>query len=420
MLETVFGLLHNATTLLFGVYISAAFLGIKMSKKNILNLLMFSFTVGLVYISSYLLFGTEGTEKIYPFIIHLPLTLYLTFKFKYKFPVSLLSVLTAYLCCQISNWVGIVALNITSKLWVYYCVRTVITVAVFILLIQYVSDATAQLISKPAKSILIFGILPLVYYLFDYIAGVYTSLLYSGREIIVEFLGFMLCISYIIFIFLYFKQYEEKREAEQLNTLIEMKRKQSEKDIEIIRRSENTIRILRHDMRHFLMNISSLIENGENDKAIKYIGEVVSYADKTAVKKYCSNELVNMIISSFEEEIKNNGIELKYRFEIPEQLSISEIDLSSLLSNAIENAINAAKNADEKLIDIFMSKTSEKLLISVKNTFKEMPEMVNGIPTTSKEGHGYGTQSIRYTTEKLNGNCHFTVSGNLFVLQVII
>jgi len=420
MLETAFGLLHNATTLLFGVYISAAFLGIMMSKRNILNLLLFSLAVGSVYFLSYVLLGTEGTEKIYPFIIHLPLTLYLTLKFKYKFPISLLSVLTAYLCCQISNWVGIVALNISSRLWVYYCVRTAITVTVFVLLIRYVSGLTAQLISKPTNTILIFGILPLVYYLFDYIAGVYTSLLYSGRKIIVEFLGFVLCISYIIFIFLYFKQYEEKREAEQLNALMEMKRKQTEKDIETIRRSENTIRILRHDMRHFLQNITSLIENGEKDKAIKYIGEVVSYADKTAVKKYCGNELVNLIISSFEEEIKNNGIEFKYRFEIPEQLSISEIDLSSILSNAIENAVNAAKDAEEKLIDIFMSETNGKLLISVKNTFKEMPVMVNGFPTASKEGHGYGTQSIRYTTEKLTGNCHFTVSGNLFVLQIII
>ena len=182
MLETAFGLLHNATTLLFGVYISAAFLGIMMSKRNILNLLLFSLAVGSVYFLSYVLLGTEGTEKIYPFIIHLPLTLYLTLKFKYKFPISLLSVLTAYLCCQISNWVGIVALNISSRLWVYYCVRTAITVTVFVLLIRYVSGLTAQLISKPTNTILIFGILPLVYYLFDYIAGVYTSLLYSGRN----------------------------------------------------------------------------------------------------------------------------------------------------------------------------------------------------------------------------------------------
>ena len=168
------------------------------------------------------------------------------------------------------------------------------------------------------------------------------------------------------------------------------------------------------------MNISSLIENGENDKAIKYIGDVVSYADNTAVKQYCGNELVNRIISSCEEEIKKNGIEFKYRFEIPEFLPISEIDLSSILSNAIENAVNAARDADVKLIDIYMSKTNGKLLISVKNTFLKAPEMVNGIPTASKEGHGYGTQSIRYTTEKLKGNCHFTVSGNLFVLQIII
>lgn len=35
MLENVLIVLHNATTLLFGVYISAAFLGIKMTRRNI-------------------------------------------------------------------------------------------------------------------------------------------------------------------------------------------------------------------------------------------------------------------------------------------------------------------------------------------------------------------------------------------------
>ncbi len=420
MLENIFWFLHNATTLLFGVYISASFLGIKMTKKNIFSLLLFSCATGALYILSFILFKGGGTEKIYPFIIHIPLIFFLSFKYKYKFSLCTLSVLMAYLCCQISNWAGIVALNISGKMWIFYLARCIITAVTFIFLIRHVSQATSQLLNKPTSSIFIFGILPLVYYIFDYVSSVYTTLLYSGKEIVVEFMGFVLCISYIIFIFLYFKQYEEKREAEQLNTLIEMKRKQSEKDIEIIRRSENTIRILRHDIRHFLMNISSLIENGENDKAIKYIGDVVSYADNTAVKKYCGNELVNLIISSFEEEIKKNGIEFKYRFEIPEFLPISEIDLSSILSNAIENAVNAARDADVKLIDIYMSKTNGKLLISVKNTFLKAPEMVNGIPTASKEGHGYGTQSIRYTTEKLKGNCHFTVSGNLFVLQIII
>ena len=57
--------------------------------------------------------------------------------------------------------------------------------------------------------------MPFVYYVFDYVTGVYTALLYSGIESVVEFLGFMICIFYILFIFLYFREYEEKTEAEE-------------------------------------------------------------------------------------------------------------------------------------------------------------------------------------------------------------
>ena len=82
MLLTVLSLIHNAFTLLFGVYVSAAFLGVKMNRKNVFILLLFSIIVGGVYLGSYLWLGTSGTEKIYPFIIHLPLMLFLTFGFK--------------------------------------------------------------------------------------------------------------------------------------------------------------------------------------------------------------------------------------------------------------------------------------------------------------------------------------------------
>lgn len=109
MLESILAVLHNATTLLFGVYISAAFLGVRMNRHNVFTLLIFSSAVGIIYIAAYLGLGTEGTEKIYPLIIHLPLVLFLSRYYKYKPALSVLSVLTAYLCCQISKWVGLVA-----------------------------------------------------------------------------------------------------------------------------------------------------------------------------------------------------------------------------------------------------------------------------------------------------------------------
>ena len=206
MLVEILSYLHNATTLLFGVYISAAFLGVKMSRKNTLMLLLFTLVSGAFYVLTYVLFGEKLTEQLYPLIVHLPLVIFLTSFYEYKFSLSCLSVLTAYLCCQASNWLGLAALNITNSQAVYYSVRIIATVIVFVLLIRYVSAATAGLLKKPTKSILILGLMPFVYYVFDYVTGVYTALLYSGIESVVEFLGFMICIFYILFIFLYFSE----------------------------------------------------------------------------------------------------------------------------------------------------------------------------------------------------------------------
>jgi len=120
MLINILSLIHNTTTLLFDVYASAAFLGIRMNRKNILALLTFSCITGVFYVLSFVSYGASFTEQVYPFIIHIPLVLFLTFYYKYKMANSVLAVLTAYLCCQISNWIGIAALTLTNQEWVYY------------------------------------------------------------------------------------------------------------------------------------------------------------------------------------------------------------------------------------------------------------------------------------------------------------
>ena len=422
MLENILSILHHAATLLFGVYISSAFLGIRMNRKNILVLSGFSSAVGVIYALSFVLFGEAITTQIYPLIIHIPLIIFLSLFYKYKPMLSALSVLTAYLCCQISKWVGLVALDITKQEWVYYSVRIVTTVIVFTVLIRFVSNATAQLIQMPGKSLIIFALMPFTYYLFDYTTGVYTALRYSGKEVVAEFLGFVLCVAYLLFLLVYFKQYEEKRETEQRNRMMEMQRAQSQKELEAIKRSEYSVSLLRHDMRHFLANISAFIDNDEIEKAKEYISEILQSVDQTAMHKYCKNEIVNMILSSHENEIKENRIELQHSIQIPEHLPLSDVDLTSILSNALENAIHAVLplEAEKRKIVLDLRMNGEKLLISVKNTFAEMPQMADGMPLSSKAGHGFGTQSIRYITEKVNGNCQFTIKDDWFIVRVVV
>ena len=422
MPKTVLGLVHNATTLLFGVYISAAFLGIKMHRENILTMFIFSLCVGIFFVLSFVLFGERVTEQLYPLIIHLPLVLFLTLYYKYRAALSTLSVLTAYLCCQVSNWVGLAALDLSRKLWVYYCVRIIITAAVFLLLIRYVSSASARLLQKPTGSIMILALMPTVYYLYDYTTSVYTELLYSGMKVVTEFLGFVLCIAYVLFLFLYFKQYEGKCEVERKHQLIEMQHSHFEKELDTIRRSERELSIARHDMRHFLLNVSSFIENGEYDKAQKLIGEVTDAIAKTPTLRYCKNELVNMIIGSYAEKFRLVGCELECAVQIPEALPFSDVDLTAILSNGLENALQAVTPLprEKRFARIEMRMNGDKLLISVKNTFYEPPVFADGIPISQRQGHGIGTQSIVAVTEKLRGNSQFTANDGIFILRVIL
>jgi hypothetical protein len=46
--------------------------------------------------------------------------------------------------------------------------------------------------------------------------------------------------------------------------------------------------------------------------------------------------------------------------------------------------------------------------------------MVDGLPQAREEGHGLGTHSIKYITEKLNGHCQFLAQDGQFILRVVV
>ena len=144
--------------------------------------------------------------------------------------------------------------------------------------------------------------------------------------------------------------------------------------------------------------------------------------DKTATQKYCRNEIVNMILSSHERKIRTSEIDLQYSVQIPEKLPFSDVDITVILSNGLENAIQAVLQLEpgQRFIQLDLHMKEDKLLLLIKNPFAVCPSFRNGLPQAKESGHGFGTQSICYVSERLNGSCQFSVDGNLFVLQVIL
>ena len=370
MSEQILSAVHGVTTMLFGIYCSAFFLGIKPIRKNILTMFLLFLGQGLLYVIDLALFGETLANMSYPLIVHFPLVLFLSVHYKYPLISSAVSVFSAYLCCQISNWTGLFALAITGLQWCYYSVRILTTTLTFVLLYRYVFRSTKTIFTKNARELSIIGFLPFVYYVFDYASTKFSTLLYSGNKAVVEFMGFAFCIAYLVFLIIYFQEYENKQEITQYSNLRKMQLQSMQNEIEQVKISSQRLAILRHDMRHFLTNISGYIENGETEKAQEFIREVITATDNTATQCYSKNEVVNLILSSYEEKIKACGIEFKYSVQIPEELPYSEVDLTAILSNALENAIRAVKKLppEKRYIELDLRMKENKLLISIKNT----------------------------------------------------
>ena len=75
MLLQALTLTHHITTMLFGIFLSAFFLGVKQERKNVLLLLSVGLICLLLYIPCILLLGETYTDPIYPLLVHLPLLL---------------------------------------------------------------------------------------------------------------------------------------------------------------------------------------------------------------------------------------------------------------------------------------------------------------------------------------------------------
>lgn len=422
MLVRILSFIHNFITMLFGIYISAFFLGVKQNRKNVFMLfLLFSF-VGIMYIISFFLFGLSVTDRLYAVIIHLPLILFLTLYYKYPVIPSCISVFSAYLCCQLSNWIGLLVLGLTGEQWCYYVSRILTTCVSFFLLCRFVCRTTEAIFARGTRELYIIGFLPTVYYFFDYSFTKLSNLLYSNNKAVVEFMGFVFCIAYFAFLFVYFREYEKEQEIKQYNDLMKIQFLSIEKEIEQVRRSKQKLSILRHDMRHHLNILLTQLQNGNIEKAVDYIEEIDDLYDDTTITTYCRNEMINSVISIYHARFTDREIELRYDIQAGETLPCPDTAICTILSNALENAMHALEEADveEKWASLTISEKGKHLLLQIENPVVRIPRVVNGIPVSDKKGHGVGVKSIVYYVEQLKGQYHFSFIDHSFILRIII
>lgn len=190
--------------------------------------------------------------------------------------------------------------------------------------------------------------------------------------------------------------------------------------------SEN-LRKIRHDISKHTANAVALIKSGKADEAAALLKNVGETAEQIALKYNINtgNSVVDTIISSRAALCESKGILFMYHIEPLEGIEIETVDLSSLLSNLLDNAIEAAQKTANGYIKIEIYKYKAYYGICVENSFMGKDSIVHsGFRLLSTKSnniiHGYGTQIIEDIARKYNGDSTWNAEGESFKANVLL
>lgn len=178
----------------------------------------------------------------------------------------------------------------------------------------------------------------------------------------------------------------------------------------------------RHDMRHHILLIGGYLAEGSTDKIRDYLTQVQGNIDALSPLRFCENETVNLILSFFADKAKKAGVSFTVEVELPGRLALPETELCAILSNGLENAIAAASlvKQGDKTVRVNCRLDENKLLIFIQNAYMGKVALVNGLPKTEQEGHGFGTKSMAAIAEKRNGYFACEAEDGKFTLRVVL
>lgn len=188
-----------------------------------------------------------------------------------------------------------------------------------------------------------------------------------------------------------------------------------------LEREQRELRRLRHDMHNHIIAAKTLLEQG-GESAKSYLQELESLPEFASAKRYCENDIANALISSKADIMKEKMIDFDAKIALPSQIALPNIDLCSLLGNALDNAIEAAEMTDEKDIILRVKAAKNNFMMQVKNSYKNEPLKTKSGTFISgkkdKKSHGYGMEGMREISQKHGGMCEAEFASGKFSLVV--
>ncbi len=179
------------------------------------------------------------------------------------------------------------------------------------------------------------------------------------------------------------------------------------------------MRTLRHDMRHYFTTAAELISDGKSEEAKRYIENVLDEKINAAVVGISTGSaVIDAVVNNRLSICFQRGIETKCTIDT-KNIGSAELDVSILLSNLLDNAIENCGGSQK--IELVIEHRKSMLYIVVKNSVEAPVLERNPALVTSKSdsgSHGYGVMSVRRIAEKYKGSAEFRDENGCFTAEI--
>lgn len=225
----------------------------------------------------------------------------------------------------------------------------------------------------------------------------------------------------MILMFLYFNQYFGRKNESERSSFLEKLLDIEKKHYDEQEYTMQKLRKFKHDANNYYSVISGLIKEKNYSELESFIISGKQKIDDIDFQIYSGNAIGDAVLNEKLRVSTQMGIRFEYDGIIPNETQISNTELASLLSNVVDNAIEAAKKSSEKFVKVVCRCDRKFLKITIVNSYSGKID-VNKLTTTKTDSknHGYGLQIIKSVIKAYDGSIVFKTSDNEFTVEILV
>ncbi len=205
--------------------------------------------------------------------------------------------------------------------------------------------------------------------------------------------------------------YRLSRQREMEAELARLRQEQAEsreREYQALRQTYAGNARLYHDLHNYLETLYQCLRQGDTEEALRYCRELRDSTREISQAVWTGDKALDCLISSKMAQAEQQQIRTEVNVEFPRNTNLRSVDLTAILGNLLDNALEAAEKAPEerRFLRLTIRRIWDMVVIKVENGCGQAPVREEGELRTTKEdkaAHGWGLQSVRAAAQRYDG-----------------